>query len=74
MGMTANAIWHSGLSFTGSAGSGFTVPMGASVEDGGGGVEIIGQAGNGPAPIAFAVGKQGIGADIRHDDHFAAFV
>ena len=35
MGMTANAIWHSGLSFTGSAGSGFIVPMGASVEDGG---------------------------------------
>ena len=33
--MNANAIWHAGLTFTGSAGSGFTVPMGASVPDGG---------------------------------------
>jgi putative redox protein len=33
--MTANAQWSGGLSFTGSAGSGFQVAMGASVPDGG---------------------------------------
>ena len=33
--MNAKAIWHEGLTFTGSAGSGFAVPMGASIPDGG---------------------------------------
>ncbi len=33
--MNAKAVWHEGLTFTGSAGSGFSVPMGASVPDGG---------------------------------------
>jgi len=35
MSMSAMATWHRGLTFTGSAGSGFTLPMGASVPDGG---------------------------------------
>lgn len=33
--MNATAVWHKGLSFEGSAGSGFKVAMGASVADGG---------------------------------------
>lgn len=33
--MKASAIWKEGLSFTGTAGSGFTVPLGTNVEYGG---------------------------------------
>lgn len=33
--MNASAIWTEGLSFTGTAGSGFSVPMGTNVEYGG---------------------------------------
>ena len=33
--MNASAIWKEGLSFTGTADSGFTVPMGTNVEYGG---------------------------------------
>lgn len=35
MGMSSRAVWREGLSFTGFTGSGFEVPMGASVADGG---------------------------------------
>jgi putative redox protein len=33
--MNASAIWKQGLSFTGTAGSGFSVPLGTNVEYGG---------------------------------------
>jgi putative redox protein len=33
--MNGSAIWKQGLSFTGSAGSGFAVPMGTNIEYGG---------------------------------------
>ncbi len=33
--MEASAIWNNGLSFTGTAGSGFSVPLGTNVEFGG---------------------------------------
>ncbi len=33
--MDANVEWHQGLTFTGTAGSGFTVPLGAELEVGG---------------------------------------
>jgi putative redox protein len=33
--MEAKAIWKSGLSFDGTAGSGFVLPMGSSIESGG---------------------------------------
>jgi putative redox protein len=33
--MNASAIWQQGLSFTGTAGSGFSVPLGTNIEYGG---------------------------------------
>jgi putative redox protein len=33
--MNASAIWQQGLSFTGTAGSGFSVPLGTNLEYGG---------------------------------------